>query len=88
MSEMSVRSIVDVQRGGGVRRALEGDRGGVLEGGRPHGAAGGSKVKFGVLKIIFKSNFGKYVQNSIANLAQMRNEISYTCLTYEPIPAG
>ena len=64
MSEMSVRSIVDVQRGGGVRRALEGDRGGVLEGGRPHGAAGGSKVKFGVLEIIFKSNFGKYVQNS------------------------
>ena len=38
VSEVSVRSVIDVERGGGVRRALESDGGGVLEGGGPHGA--------------------------------------------------
>ena len=41
---MSVRSVIDVERGGGVRRALESDGGGVLEGGGPHGAGGGDDV--------------------------------------------
>ena len=38
VAEVAVWAVVDVERGGGVRGALEGDGGGVLEGGRPDGA--------------------------------------------------